>query len=345
MTDRTNSKPIGGFFELHEPDGASGDGAVLQAWTGGRRYAAFVNARSAFAALVAQFPAATIWLPAFLCKVMLQGTPAGAVRFYPVNDGFQPDIDFVDGEAKQGDVVLIPAYFGLPASPEIRGFATRRRDLRLVEDCAQALESGSAMWSDWRLYSPRKLMGVADGGILVARDEDAPLPSPKKHAPAVDLWAAPLLRYEDSEANENEAWHAANRAKEGAMASALEAMTRLSLSLLSRTSLRSLAAPRLENWRRLDDRLRRWSALPANLASPPLGYIIRVNADLRDKVLAGLHADRIFAAVHWTDIAGPAEDFPREQRWARELITLPCDHRYGKAEMDIVGARAAELLQ
>ena len=48
--------PIGGFFELHEPDGAAAGESVLQAWTGGRPYAAFANARSAFAGLAAARP-------------------------------------------------------------------------------------------------------------------------------------------------------------------------------------------------------------------------------------------------------------------------------------------------
>jgi len=345
MTDRESRKPIGGFFEVHEPDGALVGASVLQAWTDGRNYAAFVNARSAFTALAAQFPAAAVWLPAFLCTVMLQGLDAGRVRFYPVRNGFQPDLDFLNGEPKAGDLVLIPAYFGLPTSQEMRTFAARRPDLRLVEDRAQALAPGGPMWADWRLFSPRKLLGVADGGILIARDDDAVLPMPDKHADAVDLWAAPLLRYEDPEVRRNDAWYAANRAKESGMACAPQAMTRMSLSLLSRTSLQSLAGPRIRNWRRLDLRLKPWSALPGGADSPLLGYVIRVDADLRDKALRALHADRIFATVHWTEIAGPADDFRREQSWTRELMTLPCDHRYDEAEMDMIGARVAELLQ
>lgn len=339
-----DSRPIGGFFELHEPDAGLTDASVLQGWIEGRRYAAFVNARSAFAALGALFPSAKVWLPAFLCRDVGAGLNAANVRFYPVQDGFEPDLDVVDAKATAGDIVLIPAYFGLPVSNSTRAFAARRADLRLVEDRAQALDLGGPMWSGWRLHSPRKLLGVADGGILVARDEQAALPQSSEPADAVGLWAAPLLRYEDPEGRRNEVWHAANRAREIGMAATAEAMSRLSLFLLSRTSLASLAVPRLANWRRLDLRLRAWSALPAEVASPPLGYVIRVDPERRERVLQALHADRIFAAVHWTEIIAPTADFPREQSWTHELITLPCDHRYNAAEMDMVGARVAELL-
>ena len=128
------------------------------------------------------------------------------------------------------------------------------------------------------------------------------------------------------------------------MAVTSDAMTESSFSILSRTSLASLDGPRLANWQVLNRTLRRWSALPAVPAAPPLGYVLRLEPDARDRLLRGLHADRIFAAVHWPEIAAPDEDFPRESRWARELITLPCDHRYGEVDMARMAERVEELL-
>src|SRR5437868_262162 len=106
---RLDLPPIGGFFERHQP-GATGGASVLDAWTQGRRYAAFVNARSAFAALAAEVPAVTVWLPAFLCRDMLQPAYAGRVRFYPVLEGFEPDLATVTTQAESGDLLLVVAY-------------------------------------------------------------------------------------------------------------------------------------------------------------------------------------------------------------------------------------------
>ena len=73
-SDAARARPVGGFFELHAPDGgADGGPSVLEAWTEGRPYAAFANARSAFAALAAVWPAAKIWLPAFVCVDVMDG--------------------------------------------------------------------------------------------------------------------------------------------------------------------------------------------------------------------------------------------------------------------------------
>ena len=229
--------PIGGFFEQHDPDEAATGPSVLQAWTEGRPYAAFVNARSAFAALAATFPDAAVWLPAFLCSDLIDRAYAARVRFYPVLDGFEPDLAGVDSEAKSGDLVLLVAYFGLPISAKARDFAARRSDLRIVEDRAQALGPDPESHSDWRLYSPRKLLGVADGGLLVGRGGAPMPPGPTAAADADALWAAPRLRSQDPLGRNNAAWHALNQATEGRMAAADEAMTPLSQSILARTAL------------------------------------------------------------------------------------------------------------
>jgi len=336
-------RPIGGFFEQHEPDGPADVPRVLDAWTAGRPYAAYVNARSAFAALAAQYPEATVWLPAFLCRDMAQPAYAARTRLYTVREGFRPDLAAVEAQAAPGDLVLVPAYFGQPLSGLARQLLARRPDLRLVEDRAQALDAGPG--AGWRLYSPRKLLGVADGGLLVAPDASTPLPQPTATADAAALWAAPQMRAEDPDGRRNGLWHAANQAKEAAMAAGDQAMTPLSLAILAGVSMQRLAAPRLANWRGLDQRLQPWSAHPEAPAAPPLGYVLRLDPDRRDRVLHGLHAQRIFAAVHWPKILGRPEAFPRETQWTRELVTLPCDHRYNVGEMARIADAVIALLR
>lgn len=337
--------PLGGFFEAHSPDGADAGASILDAWTEGRPYAAFVNARSAFAALVALWPDATIWLPAFICADLVSPLIAGRVRFYPVLEGFEPELAQVERDARAGDVVLVVAAFGLPVAQAARACAKRRPDLRLVEDRAQALGPGLGRLGGWTLYSPRKLLGVGDGGLLVASDSGTTLPHPDALADGEALWRASRLRCDDPRGLRNSDWHAANQAKEAAMSVTQEAMTQASLTVLATTSMASLVQPRWANWRRLEARLGRWSALPTEPGAPPLGYVLQLEPDQRRHLVAGLHADRIFAAIHWPRIAAPATAFPRETAWTRELVTLPCDHRYGLEEMDRIAARVTDLLR
>jgi len=336
--------PIGGFFERHEPDVGAGGPSVLEAWTGGRPFTAFVNARSALAAL-ASAADVTVWLPAFICVDTTDGLPRARVRFYRVLDGFVPDLAVVEAQAEPGDLVVLAAHFGLPLTESARAFAKARADLRFVEDRAQALAPDLRPSLGYALYSPRKLLGVADGGILVAPDDVALLPQPSAAADADALWHAPLLRHADTLGADNASWHAANQAKEAAMTAGPAAITSRSLDILSRTPITGLVRARLANWRALDARLSRWSTLPPEPEAPPLGYVLCLPPEVRSRLLAALHAQRIFAAVHWPQIAAPEADFPREHAWTRELITLPCDHRYGLPQMQQIADCVEEVLR
>lgn len=337
------TSPIGGFFELHEPTSVGCKESILEAWVGGRRHAAFVNARSAFARLADLFPEASIWLPAFLCPDFVQPSYSGRVKFYPVDEAFQPNLRYLEAAAA-GDLALLVCYFGLPASARTRTFIAERPDLLIVEDRAHALEGGSDTHATWTLYSPRKLIGVADGGLLIARDDRAPLPVATDQPEACALWEAPLRRYEDPAGSSNLVWHLANQRKEADMKGGSTKMTRLSMSIISRAALNDLVARRMKNWRRLNQSLQRWSALPSDPQAPPLGYVLRLPESTRSCLLNELHDARIFAAIHWPAIAGPVADFPRESAWTRELLTLPCDHRYDASDMDRIAQRVLEHL-
>ncbi|MGH6956864.1 MAG: DegT/DnrJ/EryC1/StrS family aminotransferase [Caulobacteraceae bacterium] len=341
---RAETAPIGGFFGRHAPDDATSGSSLLATWVGGRRFAAFVNARSAFAALAAMFPRSDIWLPAFICDHLAQPAFAGRTNFYPVLEGFEPDLERVISEAAPASLVLVVSYFGLPIGDDAWRTLARRPDLHVVEDRAQALGAGADCGRGWRLHSPRKLLGVADGGLLVACDAACVLPGPVGAADSEALWRPPQMRADDLTGRRNTLWHSANQAKEAAMAVTSEPMTDLSRSILSATSYASLAAPRMANWLLLDSELGAWSALPADPKAPPLGYVLSLPPALRDRVLHALHAQRIFAAVHWPRIAAPPDLFPREAQWRRELITLPCDHRYGAEDMVRVAAAVKAIL-
>ena len=332
------SGPVGGFFEAADPGPCVGQ-SVLDSWVTNHAYAAFVSARAAFAALAEEHPRAAIWAPAFVCPDLLQGVDPVRVRFYPVGEGFAPDLIRVEAEAMPGDILVLVSHFGLPVDSVARRLAKDRADLIVVEDRAQALDPRLPGCGGYRLYSPRKLLGVADGGILVAPDVETP-PEPTGPADADALWRAPLLRAADPEGRDNARWHAENQAKEAAMPAAPQMMTDRSREVLAATAIAPLAEARLANWRTLNTRLAGWSALPAVVDAPPLGYVLRLRPDARDNLLSALHAARIFAAVHWRKIAAPEQDFPREAAWTRELLTLPCDHRYGRAEME----RIADLV-
>ena len=316
---------------------------MLAHWTGERRYVSYVNARSAFAALVDLLEPELVWVPAYTCADFVASTWRGKVRFYHVGRNLEADLSELKREAIPGDLVVGVNYFGYPIGSALTGLRATRRDLFFVEDRAQALAPSKDFWGDWCLYSPRKLLGVADGGILIA-SADQPLPTCSEAPNAVQLWTAPLLRYEDCSETENEIWYAAHRAKEAQMSVSQQRMTELSKWILSRSSIDRLVDCRRRNWRVLQDYLGRWLAFEHDCMVAPLGFVIEVPAMKRAKLLHTLHSEGIFASVHWPLLASASEDFPREHDLCSRLITLPCDHRYDQGDMRILASRVSALL-
>jgi hypothetical protein len=339
----TTKAPIGGFFGLHEPEFCAEEQSILGRWTAGRPFAAFVSARSALDSLIEMTSPKKVWLPAYICEGLIADSWRDRVRFYPLV-GLEPHVVSLDRAAGTGDMVLAIDFFGFPPQDEFFRFVSRRTDLLFLENRAQALDPGNEPWGDWTLYSPRKLVGVADGGVIVAERPGRTVPQPSERPDAVALWTAPLLRYEDIREEHNQTWHESHQAKKAWMKADRTAMTRLSTWILSHTPIDLLAEQRRRNWQALWNRLGPWLTHHSDRKVAPFGYLIKVPSEQRPAILRGLYADRIFAAVHYPTLPSPADEFPAEHELRRQLITLPCDHRYDESAMRAMAERVLSLM-
>lgn len=333
--------PIGGFFGLDLADVASGPGGLDRFWGLDATTPAWCNATSALAALVAGLRPAAVWLPGYLCPEMRAAVAPSQQRFFPLTDTLSPQIAALDGHLSPGDMVLAVNMFGKPPGPHWQSFVAAHPDVFFVEDCAQALDPGQPPWGDWRLYSPRKLLGVPEGGFVIpvsARARAmAPLRGPSTPADLSGVLTrlTPLLaRFEAAADPRN--WHPLHQAAEASQSVSDQPMSRLARALIARHDPAPLIAARTRNFAHLGRRLAKQALLSdSEPAFAPFGFPVSLPPERRPAILAHLHAAGIFAAVHWPRIAAPA-DFADDHRRAASLITLPCDHRYGADDMDRV---------
>lgn len=350
---------IGGFFGRETPaTGPLSGGGVLGFWAGTDRPLLLRDsAGAAFGALARALDPPRIWLPGWFCAPFATGLPADRLRLYRVTPDLAPDTASL-GDLGPGDLLLAVNHFGRAPGPAWAAFAAARADVVFVEDCAQALDPATPPWGDWRLYSPRKLMGVPEGGLLVAtspRARATALPPPGLPSDPVRsaARARPMALRRDHPAD-NALWHPLHQAAEAMGDNADRAMDAAARDLLARIDPTPMIAARRANAARLFHRLfhRLSDGRPDGLrplidmADPPFapfGLPVLVDPDRRDALLARLHARGIFPAVHWRDILSPpgwTEDHAR----ARAILTLPCDHRYGAADMDRLAAALAAVL-
>ena len=318
-------------FPLAEIAGPT-EASLWSAWTDAfTHHAAFETARAALRALLAHDGVRRLWLPAYICAETMTAAPAGCeVRFY--GDG--PGLAFKGLTPGAGDAVLGVDYFGRGASEILREMARARPEVLWIEDRAQAMAPETPTWGEVVLYSPRKLIGVADGGLLVS---DRPLPPSAVAATEPSAWTAALARLDDPDGRHPERWSPVFRAREAAFRPDGGGMQPLTSALLSRIAIAPLADRRRANYVRLREGLADyalWPDLPPDFT--PLAFPVSVEDPAR--TAAAMAEQRIFCPRHWAHLPSPAAVFPGAHALAARQLSLPCDHRYDDADMDRIAA-------
>lgn len=323
----SSEKIIGGFFPL-AVNFQKISRNFFSLWGNGLL---FHNARSSLNYLLRNISTNKIWLPAYICDDVIDAV-AGTSEFdfYPVGTDLSPDINFLKSHMSKGEAVLVVDYFGKPPAKNFRKFARKTKDIIWIEDRAQAIYPAKKSYGDYIIYSPRKVLGVPDGGILISKKNNLPKPSYQKIASA-NFAAAPLMRFEDYEESGN--WYGIFREYEDNMGVSLLPISRISQEILVATNPSPIIKKRRENYKILHESLKNialFKKAPKRFA--PFGFPIVVNN--RDEVLRKLHENKIFAACHWKNIPSPEDKFTFEHKLASSIITIPCDHRYSRKDME-----------
>ncbi len=296
------------------------------------------NARSGIAVLIELLSPGRVWMPSYFCNHVLQtvGASGVTVRFYGVNyDLALPSREWINAVCP-GDLVVLADYFGFPCDPACIQQIQERGGL-VLEDASQALLTrGVGRCADFVLYSPRKFLGVPDGGILVLREKlcTEPVLEPPPAAWWLKAFEAAVLRREFDRYGGDRRWFELFRESELEGPVGRFAMSELSrLLLLHGFDYAEIAEKRVVNYRQLVSELgtiAMFPTLPEGVV--PLGFPIRVRQ--RDQLREALFSHNIYPPVHWP-LQGVVPDvFADSHRLSATIMTLPCDQRYGPADME-----------
>ena len=113
-----------------------------------------------------------IWLPDYFCNEPLAPLRNSKISlyFYPIKGDILPDWDKIERALKEygpPDVFLLVHYFGFPNSVEKAKEFCENCGAELFEDAAHLLLPIEGMGQNMVLFSPRKLLPIPEGGILV----------------------------------------------------------------------------------------------------------------------------------------------------------------------------------
>lgn len=283
-----------------------------------------------------------VWLPRYTCHTVPEAVMAEGCEPCPYDIDERLEIA-AEPSLSDGDLIIVTNYFGLKDRYIDR--LARRYGPRLIADNAQALFAepptrGSA------IYSPRKWVGVPDGGIAVVseppthddRERNARSPALPRSV-SWDLCRPLLMRHDLGAEAGYEAFHEA-----GARISARQPqlMSRLTERLLRSIDYDGIRQRRTANFRYLHTHLAATNLLnlsATGLGACPMVYpYLTADTRLRERLIA----ERVFCARYWPGVLSDCAPGSWEHTLASRLVALPIDQRYGEAEMrrilSLVGA-------
>ena len=319
---------IGGFFQRERTDNKT-ISSIFNHWVGNCAYFDFRNARSALFAYLSSIDFSDLWLPAYGCHTLDVGLP---FKTYPLKDGtFEPDLGFFRKTLKSSDAVLAIDYWGQSQSSEFLQYVAENPQIRWIQDCSQSLKP-ETYWGAVQIFSPRKILGVPGGGLLIDRSDDNFHFARRRKMKLFGFPLTPdLLRAFDKSEKYLHVWYRINSFREARQSVTWQSGPRKSLSILKQLDIVNLSNKRKENFRYLSENIDEGlEVLKKNVDEfTPFGFPILVYN--RDQLVQHLISRNIYPAIHWKNILDNTKEY--ESGISQKIVTLPIDHRYQLHDM------------
>lgn len=311
------SKPIGGYFELELPHNLKSfphsDGVFLNS---GRHSLEYI--------LRSLGRIKRLWIPYFTCDVVLQPVDFLQVpySFYHTTSCLTIAENIVLSE---GEYILYTNYFGI-MDEYCRSLASIYGN-QLIIDNAQALYADHIGGIN-TFYSPRKFVGIPDGGIVYANNDCVSI-LPKDAS--YDRCSHLLKRY-DLKPSEGYQDFRVNSHK--LAESPMSQMSNLTEALLSSIDYRSIRERRIANFRYLHEHLSAFNEFQMpdldSFTCPMVYPFYAENPSLRQKLIS----ENIFVAQYWPNVLEWCKPEDIEYELTTHIIAMPIDQRYDWQDMD-----------
>ena len=310
-------KEIGGYFELE-----------LKSYnTSFHSSGIFLNSgKNALEFILSSIPTISkLWIPYFTCDVVLEPIKKLNIpyEFYHINEKLEITLDI---QLNPDEYLLVTNYFGIKD-----GYITqlaKKYSSQLIVDNAQALYA-KPLDGIKTIYSPRKFVGIPDGGIAYSYEDDkidylereVSFDRCSHLLKRIDLGAS--LGYNDFKIN-------GNRLAE----QPIKRISNLSYHLFKSINFNEIKVIRNNNFQILHGALGSTNILTIpdiNKFSCPLVYpYYSKEYNLKKKLIE----NKIFVATYWPNVLDWCEERDLEYKLASQIIPLPIDQRYARMDME-----------
>jgi len=304
-------KAIGGYFELELANKKHYYPKMLNLNTG----------RNAFEYILESYNIQNIYMPYFLCDVLLEPLKKRSVKitYYKINDKFEPILNF--SELKSNEFLFYINFFGL----KDKFINSIPNSTNLIIDNSQAFYS-QAIKDIPTFYSVRKFFGVPDGAYLAIKkklNRELPIDNSKDRV-------SHLLKRIDVSAEEGYIDFKINEVKLNM--NPIKQMSPLTARLLSSINYDSIRKIRIRNFKYLHKHLGKINKIKFDLGidNVPMVYpFLSDDTNLKLKLIS----NKVFVATYWPNVIDNMPEDSLEYKFAKQLLPLPIDQRYSKKDL------------
>ena len=325
---------IGGYFGLDLPD--YGNGGPHPEAIG------FQSARAAIRAALSYQRFTRVLMPGYICDSIIQAATDAdlGVDTYDLDDSLYPKK--IPRFLPDGCAFLYVNYFGLCQHNVSRLLARMPPGTTLIDN-SHALFSAPHANALATAYSPRKLVGLPDGGLLVTSPQ-LRISIPTEEDPGSFERIRFLLRRMACSAREG--YEDFQEARKSLTDTTPRAMSRLTQRLMRSIRWDEVIVRRRDNYAimasMLDDvNERPW---PLQERDVPLCYPFTVHTCDVVGIRSELAAGNIFTATYWPDARLRAKANSIEDTLINSTIFLPIDQRITPVQVEAMGRRVLHLI-
>lgn len=263
-----------------------------------------------------------LWIPYFTCDVVLE--PLAKLKipyeYYSINRDLEIDKQI---ELSNHEFLLYTNYFGIKdlyIDSLLSKYASN-----LIIDNAQALYAYPTAYS---FYSPRKFVGLPDGGIAYSISQ-------KVKKPDVDRSferCSHLLKRYDLGASAGYADFKENNSKLSNMP--VLQMSNLTNALFENINFSDVKRRRIANFSYLHSKMKDINGIRIpECFQCPMVYPLYIEDDsLRKKLISS----GVFVATYWPNVLEYCDEHTLEYQLAKYILPLPIDQRYDEYDMETI---------
>ena len=315
MNYMMNEKEIGGFFQLEENAANEFHQNALKLNSG----------RNALKYILISKKPNKVYIPYYICDSVIEVIEQLEINydFYFINKNFFP---VFNKELSVGELFLYVNYFGINDHNVYE--LSKTLSNHLIIDNTQSFFSFPQAGID-AFYSPRKFVGVADGGYLYT---NTLLNFSYETDVSYEKYTHILKR---TDINAHESYNCFQENEERFKKQAIKKMSKLTKTILKNIDYERIQRIRKENFEYLHQSLNEFNQLPISYEKKqtPMIYPLLIYNDQLRQILLN---NKIFVATYWKEVLARVDARSTEHDFSRFLIPLPIDQRYGKNEMDIM---------